>query len=198
MGVGHHVGHDTVTHGSPPVRSRPRTAAQRVRPMRGGGSLDKAARPTGDGGVPGCRDHPGIGEAEPRRPLWLGQRQVQPTHTGQACGRRLYHELEQGDILSGGRCGLALLASTDILVCSMWAIHRIRQTPIRNTKNFRVLRVRAAIFCSSGINAIGGFHMMGSSRWKGHRILPPIRAQTSRACRPSTRPCLRGCLKSRS
>ena len=34
-------------------------------------------------------------------------------------------------------------------------------------KNFRVLRVRAAIFCSSEVNTMGGFHIMGSSRWKG-------------------------------
>jgi hypothetical protein len=41
----------------------------------------------------------------------------------------LYNELEQGDILSGVRFGLALLAYTDILLCSIWVIHRIRQTP---------------------------------------------------------------------
>ena len=43
----------------------------------------------------------------------------------------LYNELEQGDILSGVRLRLALLAYTDILLCSIWAIHRIRQTPER-------------------------------------------------------------------
>ena len=32
-------------------------------------------------------------------------------------------------------------------------------------KNFRVLRVRAAIFCSSAVKAMGGFHLMDSSRW---------------------------------
>ncbi len=42
----------------------------------------------------------------------------------------LYNELEQGDILSGVRFGLALLAYTDILLCSIWAIHKIRQTPV--------------------------------------------------------------------
>jgi hypothetical protein len=42
----------------------------------------------------------------------------------------LYNELEQGDILSGVRFGLALLAYTDILLCSIWVIHRIRQTPV--------------------------------------------------------------------
>src|SRR5262245_49388575 len=42
----------------------------------------------------------------------------------------LYNELEQGDILSGVRCRLALLAYSDILLCSIWAIHKIRQSPI--------------------------------------------------------------------
>ena len=42
----------------------------------------------------------------------------------------LYKELEQGDILSGVCCGLALLAYTDILLCSIWAIHKIRQSPV--------------------------------------------------------------------
>src|SRR6266571_440967 len=41
----------------------------------------------------------------------------------------LYNELEQGDILSGVRWRLALLAYTDILLCSIWAMRRIRQTP---------------------------------------------------------------------
>jgi hypothetical protein len=41
----------------------------------------------------------------------------------------LYNELEQGDSLSGVRWRLALLAYTDILLCSIWAIRRIRQTP---------------------------------------------------------------------
>src|SRR2546426_12598339 len=45
----------------------------------------------------------------------------------------LYNELEQGDILSGVCCGLALLAYTDILLCSIWAIHKIRQSPGRCT-----------------------------------------------------------------
>jgi len=43
----------------------------------------------------------------------------------------LYNELEQGDILSGVRWRLALLAYTDILLCSIWAIRRIRQTPVK-------------------------------------------------------------------
>ena len=63
-------------------------------------------------------------------PLWLAQTEVQTTQKGQELGRMLYNELEQGDILSGVRVGLALLAYTDILLCSIWAMHRIRQTPV--------------------------------------------------------------------
>ena len=44
----------------------------------------------------------------------------------------LYNELEQGDILSGVCWQVALLAYTDILLCSIWAIRRIRQTPVCN------------------------------------------------------------------
>jgi hypothetical protein len=44
----------------------------------------------------------------------------------------LDNELDQGDILSGVCFGLALLAYADILLCSIWAIHRIRQTPVPN------------------------------------------------------------------
>jgi hypothetical protein len=47
----------------------------------------------------------------------------------------LYNELEQGDILSGIRWQVALLAYTDILLCSIWAIRRIRQTPVACLKN---------------------------------------------------------------
>ena len=49
---------------------------------------------------------------------------------GEKFGRVLYNELEQGDILSEVRFGLALLAYADILLYSIWAIHRIRQTPV--------------------------------------------------------------------
>ena len=41
----------------------------------------------------------------------------------------LYKELEQGDILAEVRFGLALLAYADILLYSMWAMHKIRHTP---------------------------------------------------------------------
>jgi integrase len=40
------------------------------------------------------------------------------------------NELEQGGILSGIRFGLALLAYTDILLCSIWSFYKIRQTPV--------------------------------------------------------------------
>jgi hypothetical protein len=52
----------------------------------------------------------------------------------------LYNELEQEDILSGVRCGLALLAYTDILLCSIGAIHKIRQTPVLTRKPLRWTR----------------------------------------------------------
>src|SRR5512145_2684319 len=42
----------------------------------------------------------------------------------------VYNELEQGGILSGIRFGLALLAYTDILLCSIWSFYKIRQTPV--------------------------------------------------------------------
>ena len=55
----------------------------------------------------------------------------------------LYNELEQGDILSGVRWRLALLAYTDILLYSIWAMRRIRQTPVnklgRETIPFSIL-----------------------------------------------------------
>jgi len=81
------------------------------------------------------RDYQRIGEAKHMLPLWLAQTQVQTTQKGQEVGRMLYNELEQGDILSGVRFGLALLAYTDILLCSIWAIHRIRQSPVQSFDN---------------------------------------------------------------
>ena len=39
---------------------------------------------------------------------------------GEKFGRVLYNELEQGDILSEVRFGLALLAYADILLYSIW------------------------------------------------------------------------------
>jgi hypothetical protein len=41
----------------------------------------------------------------------------------------VYNELEQEDILSCVRVRLATIAYSDILLCSIWAIHKIRQTP---------------------------------------------------------------------
>ena len=40
------------------------------------------------------------------------------------------NQLEQGDILSYIRVRLATIAYLDILLCSIWAMHKIRQTPI--------------------------------------------------------------------
>jgi hypothetical protein len=42
----------------------------------------------------------------------------------------VYNQLEQGDILSYIRVRLATIAYLDILLCSIWAMHKIRQTPI--------------------------------------------------------------------
>jgi hypothetical protein len=42
---------------------------------------------------------------------------------------------------------------------------------LANTKNLRVLRVCAAIICSSEVKAIGGCHIIGSSRWEGNGAL---------------------------
>ena len=42
----------------------------------------------------------------------------------------VYNELEQEGILSAIRFGLALLAYTDILLCSIYPMHKIRQTPV--------------------------------------------------------------------
>jgi hypothetical protein len=81
--------------------------------------------------------------------------------------------------LSPGSGGYAWASvSCNTVSSSSWRLSR------RNTKNFRALRVRATIFCSSGVNAIGGFHMMGSSRAQG--FLHIIRPHSCRSCRPST------------
>ena len=63
LGIGHQVCHDKVTERRPQVLSRPRTEAQRVRPIRGVGSLDNEALQTGDGFVPGFGDPQRIGSA---------------------------------------------------------------------------------------------------------------------------------------
>jgi len=41
----------------------------------------------------------------------------------------VYNQLEQGDILSYICVRLATIAYLDILLCSIWAMHKIRQTP---------------------------------------------------------------------
>ena len=46
----------------------------------------------------------------------------------------VYNELEQGDTLSEVRVGVAPLAYTDILLRSIWAIFKIRQTPVLYTE----------------------------------------------------------------
>ena len=88
-------------------------------PLRGVGGIDNEAIQTGNGFMPCFRHNQRIGEAQHMLPLRLAQTQVQTTQKGQECGRMLYNELEQGDILSGVRFGLALLAYTDILLCSI-------------------------------------------------------------------------------
>jgi len=45
----------------------------------------------------------------------------------------VYNELEQGNILSEVRVGLASIAYTDISLRSIWAIYKIRQTPVIET-----------------------------------------------------------------
>src|SRR5262245_22854742 len=129
VGVGDQVGHDKVTNRIPEILSCPGTDAQRVRPIRGIGGLNNEAIQTGDGFMPCFGDHQRVGKAKYMLPLGLAQTQVQTIQKGPQCRRMLYNELEQGDILSGGRCRLTLLAYTDILLCSIWAIHKIRQSP---------------------------------------------------------------------
>jgi hypothetical protein len=51
------------------------------------------------------RDDERLGKAKHMLQLGLAQTQVQPAQKGQKTGRMLYNELEQGDILSGVRCG---------------------------------------------------------------------------------------------
>src|SRR6266481_4527909 len=90
--------------------------------------------------MPCFRPHQGIGEAHHMLPLRFTQTQVQTTQKGYKTGRMVYNELEQGGILSDLRFGLALLAYTDILLCSIWSFYKIRQTPVHNpTASFNLL-----------------------------------------------------------
>src|SRR5882672_10766568 len=70
----------------------------------------------------------------------------------------LYNELEQGDILSGVRVGLALLAYTDILLCSIWAMHRIRQTPVINILDLSPSLIER--FCDMNARVYGVINVM--------------------------------------
>jgi len=96
--------------------------------MRGVGCIDKQSRQTGNGFMPGFRDNQRIGEAKPMLQLRLGEVQLSAIQKGETFGRMLSNELEQGDILSGVRFGLALLAYTDILLCSIETIRSIPRT----------------------------------------------------------------------
>src|SRR6185295_15554903 len=115
----------------------PGTDAQRVRPIRGVRGIDDESIDTGNGFLPCFRDDQRIGKTQHMVQLWFAQTQGQTTQKGQQFGRMLYNELQQGDILSVVRFGLALLAYTDILLCSIWAIHRIRQSPVPTQKQER-------------------------------------------------------------
>jgi hypothetical protein len=53
----------------------------------------------------------------------------------------VYNELEQEDILSAVRVGLAPIAYTDILLRSIWAMHKKRQSPVGYFPHAQVLVV---------------------------------------------------------
>jgi hypothetical protein len=82
--------------------------------------------------MPSFRHNERISKAQHMLQLRLAQTQLETTQKGQQIGRMLYNELEQGDSLSEVCFGLALLAYADILLYSIWAIHRIRQTPVQH------------------------------------------------------------------
>ena len=108
MRIRHHIRHDKGTEWSPEVFGCPGTEAQRVRPMRGGGGIDDEAIEPGNGFMSDFRDDQDIGQAQHMLPLWPTQTEVQTAQKGHECGRMLYNELEQGDILSAVRFGVAL------------------------------------------------------------------------------------------
>jgi hypothetical protein len=135
VGIGHHVCHQKGAPRSPALLGRPGTKAPRGRPVRGGGGLDQEARETGQGGRPYCRAKECLNEAKDRLPWRCAQTQRPTPQNGQECGRMVSHELEQEDSLSGVCLGVALRAYADILWCAMWALHKIRQTPVTNTKS---------------------------------------------------------------
>ena len=124
------VRHRKMADGRAQVFGRPRTDAQTVRPIGGIWCIDDEAIQTGDGFMPCFRHNQCIGHADAHAAI-AAWRDGGVSHTQRPeLGRMVYNELEQEDILSGVRVGLALLAYTDILLCSIWAIHKIRQTPV--------------------------------------------------------------------
>src|SRR2546425_4482021 len=149
VGVSHHVCHNKVAERRPEVLGCPGTDTQGVCPIRGVGGIDNEAIDPGNGFMPCFRDDQRIGKTQHMLLLWLAQTQVQTTQKGQEFGRMLYNELEQGDILSGVCCGLALLAYTDILLCSIWAIHKIRQSPVTSIGSLRSEERRVGKECRS-------------------------------------------------
>src|SRR6266446_9195221 len=120
--------------------------------------------------MPCFRHHQGIGEAHHMLPLRFTQTQVQTTQKGYKTGRMVYNELEQGGILSDLRFGLALLAYTDILLCSIWSFYKIRQTPGLYSSGSSISS-RQYRSSSARIAAIAAWHVAGvtlanpSSRW---------------------------------
>ena len=93
-------------------------------------------------------------------PLRLGKTEVSATHKSQECGRMVYNELEQEDILSAVRVGLAPIAYTDILLRSIWAMHKNRQSPVLYL--FRAPQVGPS-FCQPGSPRLGRSPTLGTT-----------------------------------
>ena len=71
----------------------------------------------------------------------------------------VYNELEQGDILSEVRVGLASIAYSDISLRSIWGIFKIRQTPV-----MMIGTVDRAIFMAMGGDDVDGV-ALGGTAW---------------------------------
>jgi hypothetical protein len=170
LGIGHQVGQNTVAQRCAEVFGCPGTDTQRVRPMRGVGGIDQASIETGNGFMPYFRDNERISKAQHMLPLRLAQTQLQTTQKGEKFGRMLYNELEQGDSLSEGRFGLALLAYADILLYSIWAIHRIRQTQVNALRADYSRRSRARL--SSKADSYDGQRIRDESLGLTSAVLP--------------------------
>jgi len=84
--------------------------------------------------MPSFRHDQRIRETHHMLPLRFTQTQVQTTQKGYKTGRMVYNELEQGGILSDLRFGLALLAYTDILLCSIWSFYKLDCCALASTK----------------------------------------------------------------